>query len=686
MTTSERAQRLAGLSREERPACSNGCARSASGWSGRRPPGAAGRPPPLSFAAAAPLVPRPAGAGDRVYNISHPVLAPGPLDAAALERGAERRDRAPPRGAAHHLRARGRRSRCSWSLPPAASPLPAGRPVGLARRPTAREERGAAARWPRRGRRPPFDLARGPLFRAPLLRLAAPEHVLLLGMHHIVSDGWSMGVLVRELAALYARLPRGPAARRCRRCRSSTPTSPSGSARWLPGERSSAQLAYWREQLAGAAAGARAAHRPPAAGGARPPRRAHRDLAVPPELSARAARARPRARGPRPFMVLLAAFAGLLSAADAGRTTCWSARRSPTARARDRGADRLLRQHPGARAPTSPATRRSPSCWPRVRRGGPGRLRPPGPAVREAGRGAAAGARPQPHAALPGDVRAAERADAGRARPTASSSSVGRPARRGRPSSTSPPPSRSCRPAGSPQLRRTAPTSSTAATVERLARALRPSCSARRRRAAAPALRAAAAARRARPPSCSSSGPRATAAGRGLAGAAASARRERGRADARRAAGRSRSARRRGADLRRARGPARDRAGPPPAALGVGPEVRVGVCLERSPDLVVALLASSRPAAPACRSTPPTRPSGWPSCSPTPGAPLVADPRRARAAPPCREGAPRRPARRSCGRRAGGAAAGRRASRCPASARLRDLHLGLDRPARRGWW
>ncbi|NHZ38506.1 non-ribosomal peptide synthetase, partial [Massilia rubra] len=49
----------------------------------------------------------------------------------------------------------------------------------------------------------PFDLARGPLIRARLLRLGEREHVLLVTQHHIVSDGWSVGVLVREFAALY---------------------------------------------------------------------------------------------------------------------------------------------------------------------------------------------------------------------------------------------------------------------------------------------------------------------------------------------------------------------------------------------------------------------------------------------------------------------------------------------------
>src|SRR3989440_3889590 len=48
-----------------------------------------------------------------------------------------------------------------------------------------------------------FDLTKGPLLRASLLRLGETEHVLLLTIHHIVSDGWSMGGFVRELAALY---------------------------------------------------------------------------------------------------------------------------------------------------------------------------------------------------------------------------------------------------------------------------------------------------------------------------------------------------------------------------------------------------------------------------------------------------------------------------------------------------
>ena len=55
----------------------------------------------------------------------------------------------------------------------------------------------------------PFDLSRGPLFRARLIRVGAEDHVVLATMHHIVSDGWSIGVLIREVAALYEAFSRG---------------------------------------------------------------------------------------------------------------------------------------------------------------------------------------------------------------------------------------------------------------------------------------------------------------------------------------------------------------------------------------------------------------------------------------------------------------------------------------------
>ncbi|RKH22074.1 condensation domain-containing protein, partial [Corallococcus sicarius] len=57
--------------------------------------------------------------------------------------------------------------------------------------------------------RRPFDLRRGPLVRAVLFKLTEREHILVVNMHHIVSDGWSLGVLVREVSALYAAFAEG---------------------------------------------------------------------------------------------------------------------------------------------------------------------------------------------------------------------------------------------------------------------------------------------------------------------------------------------------------------------------------------------------------------------------------------------------------------------------------------------
>jgi amino acid adenylation domain-containing protein len=98
-----------------------------------------------------------------------------------------------------------------------------------------------------------FDLSHGPLLRARLLRLASDEHVLLLTMHHIVSDGWSMGVLIKEVAALYEAFAAGQP--------SPLPELPVQYAdfavwqrEWLQGEVLERQLNYWREQLGGAPA------------------------------------------------------------------------------------------------------------------------------------------------------------------------------------------------------------------------------------------------------------------------------------------------------------------------------------------------------------------------------------------------------------------------------------------------
>jgi len=69
----------------------------------------------------------------------------------------------------------------------------------------------AALRWVLQESRRPFDLESGPVFRAALLRLGADAHVLWLNMHHIVSDGWSLSIIARELLLLYERFSQGGA-------------------------------------------------------------------------------------------------------------------------------------------------------------------------------------------------------------------------------------------------------------------------------------------------------------------------------------------------------------------------------------------------------------------------------------------------------------------------------------------
>ena len=109
----------------------------------------------------------------------------------------------------------------------------------------------------------PFELTRGPLVRAALLRLAQEEHIVLLTMHHIVSDGWSMGVLVAEIAAIYEAFSKAPAVGRVSipavaGSPSPLPELPIQYAdfalwqrEWLQGEVLQAQLDYWKHHLDG---------------------------------------------------------------------------------------------------------------------------------------------------------------------------------------------------------------------------------------------------------------------------------------------------------------------------------------------------------------------------------------------------------------------------------------------------
>ncbi|NHZ35817.1 non-ribosomal peptide synthetase, partial [Massilia rubra] len=156
----------------------------------------------------------------------------------------------------------------------------------------------------------PFDLARGPLIRARLLRLGEREHVLLVTQHHIVSDGWSVGVLVREFAALYTAF----------RQALEDPLAPlaiqyADYALWqrdyLQGEALERQRGFWSAHLAGAPALLELPTDHP-----RPARQSHTGasvaFALPAALTAQL-QALGQRHGATLFMVLLGAWSVLMS-------------------------------------------------------------------------------------------------------------------------------------------------------------------------------------------------------------------------------------------------------------------------------------------------------------------------------------------------------------------------------------
>ncbi|CAG0936134.1 nonribosomal peptide synthetase DhbF [Thermoflexales bacterium] len=154
-----------------------------------------------------------------------------------------------------------------------------------------------------------FDLQQGPLVRATLLRLGAEEYVALLTMHHIVSDGWSLGLLVQEIGAFYEALTNGrPPALAELSIQYSDFAA--WQRQWLQGEVLDEQLGYWKKQLSGDLPALELPHDRP-----RPPlpsfRGALHPIRVPAALVQRLERLN-REEGTTLFMVVLAAFQTLL--------------------------------------------------------------------------------------------------------------------------------------------------------------------------------------------------------------------------------------------------------------------------------------------------------------------------------------------------------------------------------------
>jgi amino acid adenylation domain-containing protein len=155
-----------------------------------------------------------------------------------------------------------------------------------------------------------FDLAHGPLIRGRLLRLSEEEHVLLVTQHHVISDGWSIGVMVREVTMLYAAFVEGR--------EDPLPPLPIQYADyaawqrdWLQGDALKTQVDYWRQRLQGAPELLELPTERP-----RPPVQSYRGDRVGVVFTAtltRAVRALSERHGTTLFMTLLAGWAAFLS-------------------------------------------------------------------------------------------------------------------------------------------------------------------------------------------------------------------------------------------------------------------------------------------------------------------------------------------------------------------------------------
>jgi amino acid adenylation domain-containing protein len=281
------------------------------------PPGAAGaapRPPltpladrsmaPLSFAQERLWIEHQRHPESAAYNVPFAFHLRGRLRPAALAHAVER------------LAARHETLRTTFSLPPdrpmarVGAPRPVPLPlVDLSGIASAGARQAAARRLADAEALAPFDLARGPLLRVRLVRLAPEHHLAIFNLHHIVFDGWSIGVLLGELGAFYEAAGGGGA-----------PPPPALAlqyadfAAWqrsrMQGGALTAALAAWRRHLAGAPAALELPGRRP-----RPAVLGDRGASLPLALGAAATaalRALGRRQGATLFMVLMAGFDVLL--------------------------------------------------------------------------------------------------------------------------------------------------------------------------------------------------------------------------------------------------------------------------------------------------------------------------------------------------------------------------------------
>ncbi|MFI6708294.1 amino acid adenylation domain-containing protein [Nonomuraea sp. NPDC050478] len=245
-----------------------------------------GEPPALSFAQERLWFLWSMAPDSSAYNAPAAVRLRGPLDAEALGRAVD--------GVVARHEILRTRYVAEGGVP--AQVVDPAAPVGL---PVVPVTEGELRRLADRECAAPFDLEHGPVLRATLFRLAPDDHVLLLVLHHIAADGWSLPILWRELDALYRGqdLP-------------ALDIQYADHAHRQRAESGGDGLDHWCGQLAGVEELALPLDRP------RPPEPAHRGQLVPvrvPDDSAARLRELARRNGSTPFMVLLAAVQALLS-------------------------------------------------------------------------------------------------------------------------------------------------------------------------------------------------------------------------------------------------------------------------------------------------------------------------------------------------------------------------------------
>ncbi|MBV9772802.1 MAG: AMP-binding protein, partial [Gemmatimonadetes bacterium] len=202
-------------------------------------------PLPLSFAQQRLWVVDRLDPGSVAYNMPSALRLRGPLDVGALRESLDEMVRR------HESLRTTLEERDGAPVQVVHPPAPVALPVlDLCELPSAEQEPTARRLVDEEALRP-FDLARGPLMRSTLLRLGEEEHVLCFTLHHVVSDGWSMDVLVREVSILYGAFRQGE--------RMSLPELPvqyADFAVWqrkrLDGDLLEKQVGYWKRALAGA--------------------------------------------------------------------------------------------------------------------------------------------------------------------------------------------------------------------------------------------------------------------------------------------------------------------------------------------------------------------------------------------------------------------------------------------------